>query len=278
MEIYIYYMDNITERIVLDGISLPVVSDCDILTASENFYHMDRTADFNVLIYVTDGEMYVTENENDYEISAGELLFLKHGIRHFGKTETLRGTRWFYAHFYLDERFSDEQEYLVLPKKISGLSGSGIEAALFGLSEHFHGNEPLKVLRNNAMLYDILLNVGCEQRPIHESLSDKICEYLDGQTDKDFSKQLISRRFYLSYSYLAAQFKREKGLSMGQYHNDARMKKACRLLRSTLMSIGEIADCLGFSDMLYFSKKFHAFSGMSPTEYRRQVQKKYSNK
>lgn len=33
---------------------------------------------------------------------------------------------------------------------------------------------------------------------------------------------------------------------MQQYHNSVRMDEACRLLCSTLMSIGEIADKLGF--------------------------------
>lgn len=53
------------------------------------------------------------------------------------------------------------------------------------------------------------------------------------------------------------------------------MKKACHLLRSTLMSVGETADAPGFADMLYFSKKFRAYTGISPNEYRRLVQRKY---
>ena len=53
------------------------------------------------------------------------------------------------------------------------------------------------------------------------------------------------------------------------------VKKACHLLRSTLMSVGETADTPGFTDMLYFSKKFRAYTGVSPTEYRRLVQRKY---
>lgn len=260
--------------ISIDELRLPQVSDCDILTASENFCHMDRTAEFNVLIYVTDGAMYVTEDEQDYQISAGELLFLKRGVRHYGKRETLRGTRWVYAHFFLPENKLGAAQPLVLPKKTSCLAGSGAEEKLYRLCECFHSADPLKNLRGNALLYEILLDIVSEQ-PAGESLSEKICAFLDGQTDKEFSKDLLSGSFYLSYSYLAAEFKREVGISMGQYHNAARMKKACHLLRSTLMSVGEIAYSLGFSDMLYFSRKFHAFAGVSPTDYRKRAQMKY---
>ena len=110
-------MENSTVHISVSELGLPFVSDCDILTTSEDFYHMDRTADFHVLIYVTDGTMYVTENGQDYEIAAGEILFLKSGFRHFGRYETLRGTRWFYAHFYLPEATPNCETALLLPKK-----------------------------------------------------------------------------------------------------------------------------------------------------------------
>ena len=64
-------------------------------------------------------------------------------------------------------------------------------------------------------------------------------------------------------------FKKEKGVTMQQYHNSVRMDEACRLLCSTLMSIGEIADKLGFSDVLYFSRCFRNYTGKSPSAYRK---------
>ena len=268
------YMDNSMNCISIGSHALPLVSDCNILTASEGFFHMDRTAGFNVLIYVTDRVMYVTEDERDHEIAAGELLILKSGVRHYGKRETPRGTRWIYAHFTLPENETTDVNHITLPKKASFLTASGIEQKLFRLCEGFHISDPLSNMRTNAMLYDILLDIGSE-KPETESLSEKICRFLDAHTDSDFSKELLGGRFFLSYSHMAAEFKRQSGMSMGQYHNSARMKKACRLLRSTLLSVGEIADRLGFSDTMYFSRKFRAYAGVSPTEYRKQAQKKY---
>ena len=125
------------------------------------------------------------------------------------------------------------------------------------------------------MLYELFIGLCSEKLPRQEKVSDKICAYLDTQADKNFSKQLVEKNFFLSYSHMAAEFRKEKGMSMGEYHNSVRMKKACHLLRSTLMPVGEIAEKLGFADMLYFSKKFHAFAGVSPTDYRKQSQKEY---
>lgn len=227
-------MENSIECIAISDRGLPLLSDCDTLTAAEDFWHMDRIAEFNVLIYVTAGTMYVTENGCDYAINPGELLFLKSGLRHFGRHPTLRGTRWIYAHF----RIADGQcggNTAALPKKICGLSGSTIEEKLFRLCEYFHSPAPLRELRQNSMLYEILLDIASEQYPEQELISDRICAFLDGQTGRDYSKELISGQFYQSYSSLAARFRMEKGMTMGQYHNSARMKRACHLLRSTLM-------------------------------------------
>ena len=55
------------------------------------------------MIYVADGVIYVTEDEKDHEIGAGELFFLKNRIRHYGKREIPRGTKWYYVHFFLDD-------------------------------------------------------------------------------------------------------------------------------------------------------------------------------
>lgn len=273
MEKYTDYMDNNMICITINEQSLPVVTDCGILTASESFYHIDRTADFNVMIYVTDGVMYVTEDGRDYEIASGEILFLKKGLRHFGKYKTQRGTRWIYAHFYLPPEETGND--IVLGKKISFVSESVIDEKLYKFCELFQSANPVKKIRKNAAFYDILLDIASEPERYKNTLADQICSYLDGQTDKNFSKELIGNRFFLSYSYLSAEFKREKGISMGEYHNDRRMSKACRLLSSTLMSVNEISDYLGFADALYFSRRFRAFSGVSPTVYRKNRQKKY---
>ena len=50
--------------------------------------------------------------------------------------------------------------------------------------------------------------------------------------------------------------------------NEVRLQNAKRLLRSTGMSITEIAYAVGFSDSNYFSSVFKKHTGMTPGEYR----------
>lgn len=275
-------------EVILCNNALPQLCGCDFLAASEPFYHADRTADFNVLIYVTEGVIYVTEDGTDYSVSEGELLFLKSGVHHCGKYEIPRGTKWYFMHFLNEEKnwqpmFSPDSSPIPqyssigcrveLPKMVSGLNGSDFERRLSSFVDFFHSDDPYKRWNLNLRLHELLSSLAKEfSYNAQPSLSDKICAYLAEHLREPFSTDKLSREFYLSYKRLAAVFKEEKGVTMQQYHTTLRMSEAKRLLRSTLMSVGEIAADLGFADMLYFSRRFRESTGYSPTEYRKLPQ------
>ena len=277
-------------NIIFNNVCMPVLNGCDLCAASEPFYHADRTIDFNILIYVIEGTVYVTEGNVDYVVNAGEMIFLKNGIRHFGKYEIQKGTRWYFVHFYFQEQ-SDLEEFLpsnepiqqyepvkfmrALPKFISNLTGSRIEKKLIKLIEYFHSDDNMKKWNINLHLHDLLTEIAMydtvDERP--RKLSDRIADYINSHYTEPFSAKLLEKEFFLSYKYMAAVFKKETGRTMQQYHTLLRMNEACRLLKSTLMPIGEISEQVGYQDMLYFSRCFRTFSGISPTEYRRTVPK-----
>ncbi len=266
-------------EIILSNICPPVLSECGQLAAAEPFYHMDRTAGFNVLIYVTDGAIYVTEDGTDYAVGAGEMLFLKSGIRHYGRSEIQKGTRWYYLHFCdnikepkcMDESCSARafKKSAALPKKLSGLKNSRIERMIERYIDYFYSDDPMKLWNINVRLFELLTQIAVYNDSEEPHLSDKICVYLSANYAKPFSAAALEKEFYLSYKYMAAVFKREKNMTMQQYHTSVRMNNARRLLRSTFMSVSEVAAAVGYSDALYFSRMFRASEGMCPSAYRK---------
>jgi len=54
------------------------------------------------------------------------------------------------------------------------------------------------------------------------------------------------------------------------YILDARMLRARQLLKETHLSVGEIAQVLGFRDIFYFSRQFRTLCGQPPTRFRRR--------
>lgn len=273
-------------EIIIANNSLPQLCGCGLFAASESFIHTDRVPDFCVLIYVIDGCIYVTEGDTDYEVNAGELLILKNGIHHFGKKKIQKGTKWIFLHFRISADCNASPFYpdasplgaydataesiLTLPKFLDSVSAR-FEKELKTFIEYAQSDDAYKKWFINQRLFLLLSSLAVSTHGFSNNLTliDRICRYLSDNIGVPFSSENIEKRFYLSYKYMAHLFKKEKGVTMQQYHNSVRMDEACRLLCSTLMSIGEIADKLGFSDVLYFSRCFRNYTGKSPSAYRK---------
>lgn len=273
-------------EIIIANNSLPQLCGCGLFAASESFIHTDRVPDFCVLIYVIDGCIYVTEGDTDYEVNSGELLILKNGIHHFGKKKIQKGTKWIFVHFKISADYNASpfhpdasplgaydataESILTLPKFLDSVSAR-FEKELKTFIEYAQSDDAYKKWFINQRLFLLLssLAVSAQGFSNNLTLSDRICRYLSDNIGVPFNSENIEKRFYLSYKYMSHLFKKEKGVTMQQYHNSVRMDEACRLLCSTLMSIGEIADKLGFSDVLYFSRCFRNYTGKSPSAYRK---------
>lgn len=72
----------------------------------------------------------------------------------------------------------------------------------------------------------------------------------------------------MSKSYFIHKFKAVTGKSPMQYKDALVMERVKSLLKSTELSIGEIAESVGISNSLYLSKKFGKTFGCTPTDYR----------
>ncbi|MDD6812523.1 MAG: AraC family transcriptional regulator [Lachnospiraceae bacterium] len=279
-------------EIVFNNQGLPVMNGCNLCVAADPFLHADRVLPFHVLLYVLEGAIYVTEDGTDYTVGTGELLFLKKDIRHFGKVEIPKGTRWYYVHFYFEEQenlsvFVPDsnpvvqgerlQTSVLLPKKMSCPEKNTIERTFGKLVEYFHSEDEQKRWYLNIKLAGLLSEIAFYgmKNGGKQSLADQIAIYLSRHMAEPFSAKKLEKQFFLSYKHMAAVFKKDKGLTMQQYHTNLRMQEACKLLQSTLIPVGEISERLGYTDMLYFSRCFHQFAGMSPTAYRKKAPEDY---
>ncbi|NMO98170.1 AraC family transcriptional regulator [Paenibacillus lemnae] len=68
-------------------------------------------------------------------------------------------------------------------------------------------------------------------------------------------------------SYLFRLFKAAAGMSISAYLTDYRIRRACELLKSSGLSIKSVACSVGYSDQLYFSKRFKKATSYTPSEY-----------
>lgn len=65
-------------------------------------------------------------------------------------------------------------------------------------------------------------------------------------------------------------FRKYLGQTPNDYLNSFRLEKGMQLLKSTRMSVTEIAEACGFNSASYFTELFTRQKGCSPTQYRRK--------
>lgn len=92
---------------------------------------------------------------------------------------------------------------------------------------------------------------------------------LEARPSKAWETEEMADLVNLSSSRLRHLFKQETGTTPAQYLKTIRLRIAATLLRTTFMSIKEIAMSVGLNTASYFVREFRKFYGMTPTEFRR---------
>ena len=100
-----------------------------------------------------------------------------------------------------------------------------------------------------------------------------IIDYIEENYMKELSVPMIAAEFNISASHLAHFFKQYSGKSLIEYVNELRIQKAKLFLEREELAITDIALKVGFSDINYFSRKFKAVTGKTPTEYKKSLKR-----
>ncbi|MGI5878493.1 MAG: PocR ligand-binding domain-containing protein [Christensenellales bacterium] len=105
-----------------------------------------------------------------------------------------------------------------------------------------------------------------------KSLGDAM-EYIRGHFSENLTLESVARQVFLSPFYLSHLFSEELGVTFVEYLTRVRMEEARKLLTSAERSIIEVANQVGYEDSSYFGKVFKKSVGVTPNQYRRQIQK-----
>lgn len=102
---------------------------------------------------------------------------------------------------------------------------------------------------------------------------NEIISYLQENIRENIGIPDIAAHFFLNPDYLARLFKSHMHISIGHYFTLQKINAAEELLR-TGSTVTEVQEALGYSSYAYFFKTFQKITGMSPSRYRSQYQKK----
>lgn len=123
--------------------------------------------------------------------------------------------------------------------------------------------------------FSAVVKYNQEQRKTRlDGIAAQVAHMIDEEyQDQNLSPASIADRLNMSSAYLGRLFHESLEISMSQYINQTRVKKAEELLRSTSLPVENIAEKVGFSNPKYFYVVFKNVCGKTPLQYRKSMDK-----
>nr|WP_283094361.1 helix-turn-helix domain-containing protein [Paenibacillus sp. ATY16] len=271
-------------------------------TTNNLYTHPSRMLDFDVFLFVAEGQMEVWEEGLEYIVKKGQFLFLKSGMSHWGEPKTPAGTSWYWIHFFghlngdgdtlhdlnsnklfasptVMDAQEDYRKSIALPKHGTLSQTKGLENKLDALIQLFHSSDPFRALSLSLQTMELYLKLYQESMKEHPpTKSDRtvlrIIDYLENKNNYEINSKELAASLDMNYSYLCEIFKLKTGSTIHGYNARLFMNKAIGLMKDSERNVSEISDLLGFKNPFYFSRVFRKIMGCSPSEYMSRTYRK----
>lgn len=96
--------------------------------------------------------------------------------------------------------------------------------------------------------------------------------YIHENYNKNLNMAVVSNHVSMNYSLFSVTFKEYTGQNFVNYVKSIRMGEAKKLLAETEMKVIDISQQIGYDNEKHFMKLFKSMYGVSPTEYRKNIQ------
>jgi hypothetical protein len=156
--------------------------------------------------------------------------------------------------------------------------GIRIYDGLYSWAQHLYYKKHSQTGTAEQMLMEVFTkylqdNKGKKAPAWARELKEMIQDQMD--TNMALSLQQVSDELEINPSYLSREFSKYfDNLSFGDYIRKLRIDKAINLIGNTGYSLTEIAYLTGFSDQSHFNRIFKKQTGITASEYRKNLLKK----
>ncbi|SEO30165.1 helix-turn-helix domain-containing protein [Paenibacillus sp. OV219] len=109
------------------------------------------------------------------------------------------------------------------------------------------------------------------KKDTHDPIISFTLRYMEEHFSEELSLDIIAGKLNISRGYLSTYFKEMTGANFVDYVNEFRIKQAQVLLLQSELKIQDVALKSGYNTLSSFNRTFKKFTGVTPTEYRRNA-------
>ncbi len=224
-----------------------------------DWLHPDKRNNSYEIIYVTNGEVYINENDVEFSLKTNDLLLLEPNLRHSGYKAS-QNVSFYWMHWQCD--------YNLLPEvKIIHLENPYNFSLLLSQLLHYSSSNAL----SECLDYITRLILA----EIHESaikandnrFVDIVANWIRNNSDLPLRVADVARHFGYNTDYLSRLFKKYYNKNIKEYIDETKMEYIKNQLLNTNATLNEIANTCGFKEYKYFLKFFKYHEKITPTEF-----------
>lgn len=222
-------------------------------------------------MYVKEGEASLSVDGKEYEIKKGDIV-LEPVARNFllAVKKGKRLERYFFdftgevaESFFLTPELTG-YTHLILSAPESGSLVSCFEE-LFLLGR---ANPADASFQASKIIYSFLLDVWKLKKHAAKDIRYKLYSILEPLTFKKYDLDALADSMGMSRRTLNRFFAKYMGMTPVEYIRVQKINYAAHALRSTNVSVSELARICAYSSQSYFSRDFRRLMGKSPLEYK----------
>ncbi len=104
-------------------------------------------------------------------------------------------------------------------------------------------------------------------KPKRSKNLETVIDFINENLSENLSIENISKQTFLSKSLIYILFRKYFNMTVSEYINIQRIKRAKQLLNGTELTVESVSAKVGYSSSSYFSKTFKKIVGVSPKQY-----------
>lgn len=220
------------------------------------------------LYFVKTGSFFLKINGERIELVGGNWYLIPSGSSYeYGcenKTEQL------FFHFNL----FDTEKIDLFGKHFSSLTLKENLKEADEITEFLKDDTDISAFCVKNTILKILLKIVKEYE-INLSESDfspcviKAINYINKNLSENLTIKNIADAIFVSESTLTKHMRKELGTTVNGYIDDLILTRAAQMIAEGRYSLSTISNRFGFCDQFYFSRKFKAKFGLTPSEYKK---------
>ena len=263
----------------------------------KNFVFEGESHDFWEMVYVDKGQILVRAGDEEFALGQGETVF--HAPNEFHSVKALDSSpNFFVISFecssavmqsfvgrraqldktlrpFISSIISEAEKTYVIPK-----NDTGLKKLVKKKTAQIGGEQLIKTYLEQLLI--MLLRAAEESEsslfPSKESMQNHIVtsvrEYIEENLESILRLDVLCRKFGYGKTYLCRLFREQTGTTIASYVSERKIKRAKALIREHQYNFSEISEMLAFDNQQYFARVFKKITGMSPSEFKRSLDRK----